>query len=129
MHRTPFLAAAFLLLSGRVNEIEGTVESGIEGIVMIGPTCPVEQDPPDPECADRPYATRLAVTTPDGAQVVREFDSAENGTFQVQLEPGEYAIRSAAAANTLPYCASTEPFTARDGEYTHVDVSCDSGIR
>lgn len=102
--------------------------SGISGTVLIGPTCPVMQYPPDPECDDRPYATRLSVTTSDGARVIKEFNSDVNGRFSVALPPGQYAIRSAAAANVLPYCAS-EVFTVDSNAYTAVSVSCDSGIR
>ena len=96
---------------------------------MLGPTCPVERDPPDPACADRPYQTRLAVTTPDQARVVKEFESGTDGTFRVALAPGEYAIRSAAAANTLPYCASEGTVVVSSGTFTDVVVRCDSGIR
>ena len=102
--------------------------NGITGSVLLGPTCPVEKYPPDEECADKPYATKLVVTTKDGAQVIKEFESDENGMFKVNLPHGEYAIRSAAAANILPYCSSNE-FTVTANAYTEVLVSCDTGIR
>jgi len=34
--------------------------TGIQGTVMAGPTCPVERNPPDPQCADRPLQTLVA---------------------------------------------------------------------
>lgn len=105
-----------------------STSSGIRGMVLIGPTCPVEMYPPDPKCADRPYQTRLAVTTVDGERVIKEFSSDASGKFSVAVSPGQYAIRSAAAANVLPYCAS-DTIRVIAGKYTEAAVSCDSGIR
>ena len=103
--------------------------SGISGEVLLGPTCPVMQDPPDPQCAEKAYKTRLAVTTPNGTQVIKEFDSDSNGKFRVEVSPGEYAIRSAAAANILPYCATNETVRVATGAYASTTVYCDTGIR
>src|SRR3989344_268334 len=75
----------------------------IIGRVLFGPTCPVVSDPPDSKCADKPYATSLVLTTPDGARVIKTFSSDAEGTFRVEAPPGHYAIRSATAANILPY--------------------------
>ncbi len=102
--------------------------SGIRGVVLLGPACPVERVPPDPQCAEKKYATNLAVTTPEGAQVVKSFSSGSDGTFTVPLAPGEYTIRSAAAANVLPYCASNA-ITVKANAYTETTVHCDTGIR
>ena len=109
-----------------VRQIEA--KGGIQGIVLLGPTCPVVQDPPEEECADRPFQTTLAVTTSDGARVIKKFSSGADGKFSTALPAGEYSIRSAAAANILPYCSS-ESFTVSEGAYTEVAVYCDSGIR
>ena len=111
--------------SGSVGEVWGV----IQGTVMLGPTCPVMRDPPDPECADRPYATRLALTSEDGARVVKEFNSAEDGTFYIEAPPGRYAIRSAAAANIFPYCATSDTIVLGPNGSADVTVSCDTGIR
>ena len=108
--------------------ISKTVSSGISGIVLLGPTCPVVKDPPDPECADKPYATNLVITTSDQARVMTEFTSDINGKFNVPLVPGEYAIRSAAAANILPYC-SHDVLKVETNRFTDIIVSCDTGIR
>lgn len=102
--------------------------SGISGSVLLGPICPVVMNPPDPQCADRPFETRLAVTTPDGTRVIKEFSSDASGKFKVDVLPGEYAIRSAAAANILPYCSSNIVKVVA-GAYTKAEVSCDTGIR
>ena len=112
-----------------VEEINGEQESGIRGMVLLGPTCPVISDPPAEECADKPYATTLVVTTSDQALVIKEFRSDETGKFRVQVAPGEYAIRSAAASNILPFCSSSETIKVNATAYTETAVFCDTGIR
>jgi hypothetical protein len=100
--------------------------SGIFGVATIGPTCPVERNPPDPACADRPYQGELAVTSPDGASVVERFSSGSDGNFSVSVGPGEYAIRS---AQPRPACSSATTLTVHPGAWTMANVTCDSGIR
>jgi len=100
--------------------------SGAEGVVLIGPQCPVVME--GEECPDKTYKTRLSIRDPQGLKTIKEFDSDENGIFKVNIRPGEYSIHSAAAAEVLPYCIS-EQFEVRRGEYTKVSVFCDSGIR
>lgn len=111
-----------------VSDFEGESSSGIRGTVLLGPTCPVVMDPPDPNCADKRYATKLVVTTSDQSRVIKEFSSGADGTFSTELPPGEYAIRSAAAANVLSYC-SHEAFKVVADKFTEITVSCDTGIR
>lgn len=112
-----------------VEQINGREESGISGTVLLGPTCPVIRDPPDSECSDKPYATALVLTTSDQARVIKEFRSEESGKFSVQVDPGEYAIRSAAASNILPYCSSSGAIKVNASAYTQTTVHCDTGIR
>lgn len=103
-------------------------KSGIRGTALLGPTCPVERIPPDPACAPKLYQTKLVATTPDGARVIKEFSSDAKGTFSVDLLPGDYAIRSAVAANVWPYCSS-ETITVKANAYASATVHCDTGIR
>lgn len=100
----------------------------IMGTVMLGPTCPVVMDPPDESCADRPYETDLALTTGDQSIVLREMRSNKEGKFQIDVPAGTYAIRSAAAANILPYC-QLEPFMVPINDTVEIVINCDSGIR
>ena len=48
------LAALALAASCGGGADDGAESSGVEGVALIGPTCPVESDPPDPDCDDRP---------------------------------------------------------------------------
>lgn len=101
--------------------------SGIRGTVMAGPTCPVERNPPDPACADRPLQTTVTVfRTVDMAHAIAVTTSDASGAFEVTLSPGEYVV--AAGQSTLPRCTQT-PATVGPSGYTKVVVSCDTGIR
>lgn len=104
-------------------------KSGITGIALLGPICPVEPIPPDPKCADKPYKTSLVITTADQARVIKTASTDENGKFSVELPPGEYAIRSAAAADIRPYCSNRDTIVVKSGSYTDTTVYCDTGIR
>ncbi|MES2953460.1 MAG: hypothetical protein V4674_02780 [Patescibacteria group bacterium] len=103
-------------------------ETGIVGTVILGPTCPVLRDPPDPKCADKPYAAKLVAVATDG-KVVSSFSADSAGAFKVLLPPGTYEIRGEASANILPRCASSQPIKVSLGAITQAPVFCDTGIR
>ncbi len=103
--------------------------SGITGIAMLGPMCPVQKNPPDPNCADRPYKTSLVATTSDQLQIVKQFNSEADGKFSVDLAPGEYVITSANTAGIFSHCSSNGLVKVDKNKYTDITVYCDTGIR
>jgi hypothetical protein len=123
------LLSAMLLVPGCVLPGDAAGTSGIHGQVLIGPTCPVEKNPPESRCEDRGYEGTLAVMDEGATRVIKEFDSEPNGTFRVPVPPGTYAIRHAAQPNMYPECSTNETVTVTAGTYTWVTVHCDSGIR
>ena len=102
--------------------------SGIRGSVTLGPTCPVEKNPPDPQCADKPYSASLVVTTADGSRAIKNFQSTASGTFSVDLPAGQYTIESS-PGNILPRCSSNGIVIVKSNTYTQANISCDTGIR
>jgi hypothetical protein len=122
------LVGGYIFLNKNVS-FNSNTNSGIKGNVLLGPTCPVVKDPPEEGCEDKPFETTLVVTTRDGARVIKEFSSDENGKFSVSVASGEYSIKSAAAANVLPYCASNGTVIVSSDYYIETTVYCDSGIR
>jgi hypothetical protein len=62
-------------------------------IVTAGPVCPVETDPPDPACADRPVAgAELVVVDSNGRRVTTvRTDSA--GKTSISVPVGSYTVR------------------------------------
>lgn len=98
--------------------------SGIEGQVLLGPMCPVVQQ--GQECPDQPYQTTLTVNSLNGVQIVQVQTDAQ-GRFQVPLVPGEYILHPE-SPNGIPF-AGDQAFTVQTGQYTHITVNYDSGIR
>ena len=102
-------------------------DAGIRGSVMLGPTCPVERIPPDPACADKPYATLVTIfRSSDLAHTVMTVRSDVQGNFEASLPPGDYVV--GAGQSALPRCAQT-PATVGATGYTVANISCDTGIR
>lgn len=102
--------------------------SGISGSVVLGPTCPLESEPGahDPVPCLTPYAAQLVIL--DGENlVVARVNSAADGSFRLDLPPGEYVI-APQNGDPLPV-AQPVNVTVTAGEYADVQVNYDSGIR
>jgi len=115
--------AALLLLAGCArSSASGAGDTGIRGVVLSGPSCPVEQA--GSPCPDRPLATELEVVR--GSSVVATVRSGDDGRFRVALEPGVYTIR--AASGGFP---SLRPVQVRvpSAAYANITLTFDSGIR
>lgn len=101
----------------------------IEGMVMRGPNCPVLQNPPDPQCADTPYAADLSLFEVGKSVPVQSFTSKADGTFSITAMPGTFMIAQSAQNAPFPRCSTDGSFTVVSNKTTKVAVSCDTGIR
>ncbi len=101
--------------------------SGIRGTVLLGPTCPVLRDPPDPQCADKAYTTTIQVYRAGFSAVVATGKSGVTGTFEISLQPGTYTV-VASGGTMLPRCSSVEAVVSQ-AKYSTIRISCDTGIR
>jgi hypothetical protein len=120
--RARFLVAAVVLAACAGGA--GAGSSGIRGRAMAGSQCPVvvEGSP----CPDRPWrGTVVATKVGTGERSTVETDPL--GRFELMLEPGTYEITIDAGAG-LPF-AEPRTVTVVAGEFTHVDVAVDTGIR
>jgi hypothetical protein len=101
--------------------------SGIQGTVMLGPTCPVQRIPPDPNCDDKPYQTLITIFhTTDLVHAFATINSDIKGIFSISLPPDDYTLK--ASKNILPRCNDSQ-VTVGSNSYTSVAISCDTGIR
>lgn len=99
-------------------------ESGIEGTVTIGPTCPVQRI--DSPCPDRPY--QATITALDGAdRKVAEARSGADGRFRLLLPAGTYTLRPE-SSGAFPH-AREQSVAVENGRITPVQIVFDSGIR
>ena len=101
--------------------------SGVRGTVLLGPTCPVERMPPDPACADKPYATAIVVYRASSQSVFVMGNSDTNGMFKFSLPPGPYTLE-AKNGKVFPRCAQVSVEVPVSG-YASTTISCDTGIR
>jgi hypothetical protein len=100
--------------------------SGIEGRILAGPTCPVE-NVNDPSCADRPVPNAtLVVLDANGTEVARIASDA-NGHYGVTLPPGSYTIEPQPVEGFMRV-AGPIAVTVGGGVVT-LDVTMDTGIR
>jgi hypothetical protein len=101
-----------------------TVESGVEGQALIGPTCPVVREGDD--CADKPYQTTLTIQNPQG-ELILQVQTDADGRFRVPLPSGMYILHPETTGR-YPSTADQE-FTVMAGQFTQIIVTYDSGIR
>jgi len=99
-------------------------DSGVEGVVTIGPMCPVMQE--GVPCPDQPYQAELTILTKSGRKVI-QFQTAEDGSFRVELTAGEYVLHPE-SPGSLPY-AEEIPFSVEEHQFTTLEIIYDSGIR
>lgn len=104
-----------------------STDSGVRGVVLLGPTCPVLRDPPEPGCADKPYETAIAAYRAGSGSLVAAGTSDAAGAFEFALAPGSYTLIAAGGA-TLPRCSEAS-VTVVAGRYESVNIFCDTGIR
>ncbi len=115
----------FVFSVTRAQVLPPSGNSGIHGLLLVGPTCPVVREGVD--CPDRPApSVPLVITGVDGAIAART-TTKDDGTFIVLVSPGQYTISK--DPNT-PFPTIT-PFqvTVPAGDITDVVVRGDTGIR
>jgi hypothetical protein len=104
----------------------GGAGTGVRGTAHVGPTCPVERTPPDPTCADRPYAGVFVIESVGGRHIA-DVTTGADGRFALALPPGSYQLRLR-DRNVFPSMAP-QAFTVGTDGWTTLDLALDSGIR
>jgi len=99
-------------------------DSGIEGLVSIGPVSPVSQ-PGEPD--SRPYSAELSIIRLSDGEEIARVTSADDGRFRVPLAPGRCLVEPQ-QGQPFPTAPSQE-VTVDAGRFTRIQVDYDSGIR
>ena len=96
--------------------------------MKAGPTCPVVQDPPDPNCTDRAVGNELVVVSRADGTVVESRRTDPEGRTSFTLPAGSYSVLP---GNESGYMGAPGPSVViiRSGAVSRVDFSYDTGIR
>jgi hypothetical protein len=63
----------------------------LSGQIVVAGRCPVPLGGDD-SCPDRPFPTTVLIRSGDGQQQVASVPTADDGTFSIDLQPGQYRV-------------------------------------
>ncbi len=112
--------------AGLIDSLPAVAASGIEGLVTIGPMCPVMQE--DTPCPDQPFQATIVIED-EGGDEVATVESAEDGSFRIELAPGSYTLIPQSPNPGAPPHAGEQQVEVEAGAFTEVTIQYDSGIR
>lgn len=124
------LFVSLSLISG-CDKRENLKSGFLQGIISIGPICPVEKIPPDPSClptAETYKAYPVGVYTANGKAEILHLNPALDGTYSAELPSGDYLVKLSdthyIGGSNLPVEVSVAP-----QENTLLNITIDTGIR
>ncbi len=104
----------------------------LEGIVSIGPICPVETDPPDPGClptAETYKAYPVTVWSPDGRRKIAQLIPSLDGSYTTELVQGTYLIVLEKDISNIGSSNLPVEVTIISDNVTKLNIEIDTGIR
>jgi hypothetical protein len=123
------IALALLLPSPTATAHAANTPSGIRGLVFIGPVCPVERYPPDPDCAPRPYVATIWFRSAATHRFVRSVRSAPTGRFRATLPAGVYVVEPRPGPGIARPERPHRTVRVHPGRFSAIRIDYDSGIR
>ncbi len=100
----------------------------VTGRALAGPTCPVERQPPDPNCAPRPVAGAEILAVGPDREVVARATTAADGAFELRLPAGRYELIGQPVAGLMGVPPPLEIEVAEEG-VGEIVLEYDTGIR
>lgn len=104
------------------------VTARLEITALAGPVCPVETDPPSPECAPQPVESATIVVTDATGDEVARGTTGSDGVVGFDVSPGELTVVPQPVEGLLG-TASTISVTLTADQTVLVTVDYDTGIR
>lgn len=103
-----------------------SVDGGVEGYVMMGPSCgAVSQLHGKEKCRNRPLQMQLEVTDTEGRAIVT-LHSDQQGYYHTVLTPGKYVLKP----QKHPFLdVQSIPFEVSDKSFVHINVLYVTGIK
>lgn len=104
-------------------------ETGVRGMVVAGPTCPVETIPPQSGCEGLVVEGAVLIIRDSSGEEVARATSAADGTFRAALAPGSYQVVPQPVEGLMGTAAEST-FSVELGEpMTELTIAYDTGIR
>ncbi|MFA5814324.1 MAG: hypothetical protein WC865_01710 [Bacteroidales bacterium] len=104
----------------------------LEGVISIGPICPVEKIPPDPDClptAETYKAYPVSVWTSNGSRKIAQINPALDGSFRTELAPGNYMVLLEKEQNNIGSSNLPVVLSIISEDTTFLNINIDTGIR
>ena len=101
------------------------LNSGLEGLVTVGPQCPVVRE--GESCPDLPYAATLELR--QAGRLIVRFQSDVQGKFRVAVRPGSYSLQPKSPVGQFLPAAGPQAVTVLEEQFSSIAVMYDSGIR
>ncbi len=120
-----FLISLVVGACGREAGGGGELDSGVRGVVVAGPQCPVETA--ESPCPDLPVSDAVVRATREGERL-GETRTDNGGRFELGLEPGDYVLEvvleDAGIMFAKPVTVAVAPHA-----FAEVTLLVDTGIR
>jgi hypothetical protein len=125
------LLTGLFFMSGCGKKI--TQETGIlEGVISIGPICPVETYPPDPGClptAETYKTYPVSVWTTDGMRKIAQINPSLDGSYSIELAPANYLVILEKGQNKIGSSNLPLKVSVISQNKTLLNINIDTGIR
>jgi len=115
-------------------EFEGTVDHGtadpatVHVLLIAGPVCPVERNPPDPSCSPRPVANVPVVLRDAAGNQVANGTADNTGVATFTVPGGAYYVEPGAVGGMMQEPNPTA-FSVPGGANFKITLEYDTGIR
>ena len=104
----------------------------LEGVISIGPICPVERIPSDPAClptAETYKAYPVSVWPSNGNRKIVLINPALDGSYSTELAPGNYLVILEKKMNMVGGSNLPVEVSIKSQEKTILNINIDTGIR
>ena len=123
------LLLGVVLLSSCASQTQPSGTGFLEGKISIGPLCPVERFPPDPNCQPTPetFKAWLIAVYQDETKIIL-LNPNLDGAYRVELPVGDYVVD---LEKSMGIGGKNLPATViiKSGEITTLNIDIDTGIR
>ena len=121
--------SALAVVAGGLIGVAGEVsaaESGVSGVVTISSSRPGPAIAGEPN--SKPFAGAEVHLRDVNGSIVAHTKADSNGNFRILAPTGQYQVYVGTAGGPFPRCR-TETARVPEGQLTHIDIGCDSGLR